>query len=38
VIAQKEWDTGMDQMKDATHAASWLVEENHQLKPEVQSL
>jgi hypothetical protein len=27
-----------DRMKEATHMAFWLAEENHQLKPEVESL
>jgi uncharacterized coiled-coil DUF342 family protein len=38
IIARKERGTAIDQMKVATHASSQLAEENHQLKPKVQSL
>jgi uncharacterized protein (DUF3084 family) len=38
IIARKEQDTATYQINDATRAASRLVKENHQLKPEVQSL
>jgi hypothetical protein len=37
-IARREKNTVEDRMKEATHVASQLAEENHQLKPKVESL